>query len=248
MVLYAVATTVSLGMVSPFMQVLFERTGQGPDAAEGTGGFAVHGQVDPARTAALAAEPLRANNLARWPAVLRARVERSIVLARPLVALERICLFILVVLLIKNVADYLQSVLMMTLEQAAIRDLRAALHGHLQELSLSFIHARRAGSLLSRVTNDVEFLRNALASGISTFVKDALTLAGAVGLAFYASWRLTLLSMLVLPAASFALQWLSRKMRRRSNIAQERMGDVTAVLQESLTGARVVRAFGMEAF
>ena len=242
MVLYAASTTLSLGMVSPFMQVLFERTGSAtatvvPGAASG-----------PAQVAPQAAEPLRADNLLRWPLLLRARVEHAIVDVRPLVALERICLFILIVLLIKNVADYAQSVLMVTIEQAAIRDLRDALHAHLQELSLSFIHSRRAGTLMSRVTNDVEFLRNALASGISTFVKDVLTLTGAVGLAFYASWRLTLIAMLILPAASFALQWLSRKMRRRSNVAQDRMGDLTAVLQESITGARVVRAFGSESF
>ena len=249
MVIYAASTTLSLGMVSPFMQVLFDRTGSSQAAAPGgSGGLPVRAPADPALTATLAAEPLRAEHPLRWPALLRARLERGIVHARPLVALERICLFILIVLLIKNLADYVQSVLMVTIEQAAIRDLRDALHAHLQHLSLSFIHSRRAGTLMSRVTNDVEFLRNALASGISTFVKDVLTLTGAVALAFYASWRLTLIAMLVLPAASFALQWLSRKMRRRSNVAQERMGDLTAVLQETLTGARVVRAFGMENF
>ncbi len=243
MVLYALTTTVSLGMISPFMQVLFERTGQAR-----VGGLPLPGQADPARTLALANEPLRGGNVARWPALLRARVERAIVLARPLVALERICLFILVVLLLKNLADYLQSVLMVRLEQAVIRDLRDDLQAHLQRLSLSFFHARRTGTLISRVTNDVEYLRTALASGISTLVKDALTLLGAVGLAFYASWRLTLLALIVLPAAAAALQILGRKMRKRSNLAQERMGDLTAILQETIAGARVVRAFGMEAF
>ena len=243
MVVYALTTTLSLGMVSPFMQVLFERTGH----AE-VQNAPIRGQADPARTLALAREPLFAANLARWPALLKARVEHAIVHARPLVALERICLFILVVLFLKNVADYCQSYLMLLVEQSAIRDLRNDLQRHLQRLSLSFFHARRTGTLISRVTNDVEYLRNALASGVSTLGKDVLTLAGALALAFYASWRLTLLALLVLPAAALLLGLIGRSMRRRSTRTQERMGDLTAILQETIVGARVVRAFGMERF
>jgi subfamily B ATP-binding cassette protein MsbA len=191
---------------------------------------------------------LRLQNLTHWPSILRARLERSIVQVRPLVALERICLFILVVLFIKNVADYFQSYLVLLVEQSAIRDLRNDLQRQLQRLSLSFFHARRTGALISRVTNDVEYLRNALASGVSTLGKDALTLAGALGLAFYASWRLTLLALLVIPAAGLLLGGIGRSMRRRSTRTQEHMGDLTAILQETITGARVVRAFGTEEF
>ena len=243
MIVYALTTTVSLGMVSPFMQVLFERTGQAS-----VGETPARGQADPARTLAMAREPLTGANLTRWPELVRARVERAIVHARPLVALERICLFILVVLFLKNLADYFQSFLVLHVEQAAIRDLRNDLQRHLQRLSLSFFHGRRTGTLISRVTNDVEYLRNALASGISTLGKDVLTLVGALGLAFYASWRLTLLSMLVLPAAAYLLGAIGRSMRRRSTRTQERMGDLTAILQETIVGARVVRAFGTERF
>jgi len=243
MAVYALTTTVSLGLVSPFMQVLFERTGSSTvQSAPG------HSAADEARTLARAQEPLRIERLAQWPGIVRARVERAIVLVRPLVALERICLFILIVLFLKNLADYFQSYLVLLVEQAAIRDLRNDLQRHLQRLSLSFFHARRTGTLISRVTNDVEYLRNALASGVSTMGKDALTLAGSLGLAFYASWRLTLVAMLVIPAAGLLLGGIGRSMRRRSARTQEHMGDLTAILQETITGARVVRAFGTEGF
>ncbi len=243
MALYALTTTVSLGVVSPFMQVLFERTGQAEVA-----NTPVTGQADPALTVARAREPLRLDEIGRWPGRIKARVELAIVRARPLVALERICLFVLVALLLKNVADYFQSYFMLLVEQGAIRDLRNDLQRHLQRLSLSFFHSRRTGTLISRVTNDVEYLRNALASGISTMGKDVLTLVGALALAFYASWRLTLLALLVLPAAGLLLGRIGRSMRRRSTRAQERMGDLTAILHETISGARVVRAFGTERF
>jgi subfamily B ATP-binding cassette protein MsbA len=230
MVVYAITTTASLGLVSPFMQVLFERPGTS----------AVVPPVPPATS--------HAADAVHVPTFLKDAMDRAIVHARPLVALERICIFLLIVLFLKNLADYLQSAWMMAVEQAAIRDLRNDLQGHLQRLSLSYFHASRTGVVISRVTNDVEYLRNALASGVSTFVKDALTLVGAIGLAFFASWRLTLLALLILPAASFGLQVVGRKMRRRSARAQERMGDLTSMLQETTSGARVVRAFGAEGY
>jgi len=233
MVIYAITTTISLSLVSPFMRVLFEHPGMG--SAQTT-------------SPAPIADPTRIAGAPHWPSFVRETIDRLLVQARPLVALERICIFLLIVLLLKNLSDYLQSAWMMRVEQAAIRDLRNDLQSHLQRLSLSFFHASRTGVLISRVTNDVEYLRNALASGVSTFVKDALTLVGAITLAFFVSWRLTLLALLILPAASFGLQVVGRKMRRRSTRAQERMGDLTAMLQETTSGARVVRAFSAEGY
>lgn len=240
---YALSTAASLGMISPFMQVLFERTGNSAVASVS----AVDAERA-ARTVEVAREPLRSENLTRWPEILRARVERSLVDARPLVALERICVFILVVMLIKNLADYLQAFLMVHVEQSAIADLRSDLYAHLQRLSLSFYHARRTGTLISRITNDVEYLRASLAAGISNLVKDGLTLIGCLAWVFYASWKLALLSLLILPPVAIALAMIGRKMRKRSGQAQERMGDLTAILQETIAGIRVVKAFAMERF
>src|SRR5262245_55436810 len=97
MVIYAITTAISIGSVSPFMQVLFERTGEAR-----VGEVPLRGQADPALTRPLAHEPLAEASPLRWPAILKARVERALIDARPLVALERICLFLLFVLLLKN--------------------------------------------------------------------------------------------------------------------------------------------------
>ncbi len=243
MLVYALMTATSLGMISPFIQVLFERTDR-----DRVGTLSLPGQSTAARTLELSEEPFRLENLARWPALIRARGERALLNARPLVALERICLAILVVLLLKNLADYFQTSLMVAVEQTAIRDLRSELYAHLQKLSLSFFHGRRTGTLVSRITNDVEYLRAALTASTSNLVKDSLTVLGCLAWVFYASWRLALLALLVLPPAALALVIIGKKMRKRSNLAQERMGDMSAILQETIAGARVVKAFGMEDF
>jgi subfamily B ATP-binding cassette protein MsbA len=229
MAVYALTSALSIGAVSPFMQVLFERG------------------ADPATATTMQAPASPGLDLLRHlPAGLRARAEHALLGARPLVALERVCVFILLVLLLKNVADYLQAFLMVSVEQSVIRDLRDELYAHLQRLPLAYLHGARTGALVARLTNDVEYLRAAIASSVSNLVKDGLTLAASLGLAFYASWRLASLSALVLPPVVLALVWIGRKMRKRSGRAQERMADLTSHLQETLYGARVVKAFGTE--
>ncbi len=234
MALFAATNFVSLGMISPLMSVLFRPAAHAPAVA-----------LAPAPPAA----SLPGAHLGLRPATwLNELGERWIVRARPIVALERICVILLVIFLLKNVADYVQAFLMVSVEQGVIRDLRSALYGHLHELSLSFYHGRRTGVLVSRVTNDMEYLRAALASSVSNLVKHGLTLLGALVWMFVVSWQLALLSLAIVPPVGLTLATIGRKMRKRSGRAQERMADMTAVLQEAITGVRVVKAFGMEGF
>jgi ABC-type multidrug transport system fused ATPase/permease subunit len=114
MLVYALMSGASLGMVSPFVQVLFGRAQADPETAA----------VQLERSRAAAAEPLRLGRPERWPELLKARAERALLDARPIVALERVCIAILIVLFLKNLADYLQGFLMVSVEQAALRDLR----------------------------------------------------------------------------------------------------------------------------
>ena len=184
MALFAATNFVSLGMISPLMSVLFRsaRRRAGRDRA---GGRARRGAGRAGRAAA-------AGGRANWASAGscgRSRWWRSSASA---------CI-LLVIFLLKNLADYLQAFLMVSIEQGVIRDLRSALYAHLQELSLSFFHGRRSGMLVSRVTNDMEYLRAALASSISNLVKHGLTLLGALTWVFVTSWQLALLSLLVVP-------------------------------------------------
>jgi ATP-binding cassette, subfamily B, bacterial MsbA len=231
MLVFGITSALSIGAVSPFMQVLFERreapVAGAPATVSGGGSTGI--------------EVMR-----HLPAGLRRQVEHSLLEARPLVALERVCVFILVVMLLKNLADYLQGYLMVSVEQAVLRDIRNALVSHLQRLSLAYYHGTRTGLLVSRVTNDVEYLRALIASAVSDLVKDSLQLLGSLTLVVIASWRLAGLSALILPPAMLAVVVLGRSLRRRSKQAQERMADLTSQLQETLYGARVVKAFGAE--
>ena len=240
MVLYAAMSGMSLGLIAPFMRVLFERPATTATTAP----------TDPASADAGVSAGLSegGSRLVGWPEPLRAWVEGAFLNAKPLVALERICVFVLIVMLLKNLADYLQAFLMVSIEQAVIRDLRGELFDHLHTLPLAFFHSKRTGMLVSRITNDLEYLRASLAAGISNLIKDSLMLIVCLAWVFVASWKLALFSLVVLPPVALALVAIGRKMRKRSAQAQDRMADLTSRLQETIVGARVVKAFGMEDF
>jgi subfamily B ATP-binding cassette protein MsbA len=222
MVVYSLASTVWLVLIQPFMGVLFSGS----------------------RTAVPSAAPVGPPALA---GVQRALADLLAGLP-PFSAFERLCGLILALFLVKNLADYAASYLSVSVEQAAMRDLRRRLFGHLQSLPLSYLNARRSGEIMSRVTNDVEALRGSLAAGISNLIKDGLTFLGYLVMVFAASWRLALFAFVVLPPAAWVLVTIGRKMRKRSGRAQAEMGTLTGILQENIAGGRIVRAFGAERF
>ena len=224
MVVYSLAATVWIGLIQPLMQVLFSG-GPGPEG--------------------LAAAPAAGGP---WLTGMHNALAGLLAGVRPIVAFERLCVVILSLFLVKNLADYAASYLSVSVEQAAMRDLRGRLFGHLQTLPLAYLHEHRAGELMSRLTNDVEALRGSLAAGISNLLKDGLTMVGCLIWVFAASWRLALFSFVILPPAAWVLVTIGRKMRKRSGHAQERMAGLTSILQENIAGGRIVRAFGAEPF
>ena len=229
MVFYGVTNFASLGLIVPLMSVLFERPA-------------------PARTSSFSVAPVQRLPHTSLPWPFRSFGERWFLHGGQLAALESTCILLLVVFFLKNLADYVQSFLMASVEQGVIHDLRGELQKRLQELSLSFYHGRRTGALVSRVTNDMEYLRAALASSISNLVKDVLTLLGALLWVFAVSWQLALLSLTLVPVAAVVLTVVGSKMGKRSWRARERVADLTAILHEYLACVRVVKAFGAEDF
>lgn len=264
MVGFALFSGVSIGMISPFVKVLFtprtERAalpaavspmaGMVPDAAALVPGAGTAPASDAAPAGSDRAGPrnrLR-DRVNAWKHDLRTWFEHFFLTGDPLRSLTRICLTLLIVFLLKNLFDYLQSVQTVWVEQAVVRDLRVGLYRHLHELSLDFFHTRRTGALLSRLTNDISLVRGALAAGFSNFIKSTLLLMVCLFWIFWTSWRLALLSLIVVPPSVFLIVWLGKKLRRRSTITQERMADMNSILTETLSGIRVVKAFSMEAF
>jgi subfamily B ATP-binding cassette protein MsbA len=136
---------------------------------------------------------------------------------------------------------------MTAIEQGVVRDLRNRLYEHVHTLSLSFFHGERTGILASRIINDVQYVRSALAAGISNVVKESLVLLAALAWVFWASWELALIALLVLPPSVGLIVWIGRRMRHRSRRcrAPRRAAGRPA---RALANIRVVKSFRAEAF
>jgi ATP-binding cassette, subfamily B, bacterial len=143
-------------------------------------------------------------------------------------------------------ASSLQTYLVGWVGQRALQDLRVRVFGHLQTLSIGFHSRRRAGVLVSRLTNDVQALDQLVSDGVVTLFQSTLTLIGTVAILVWLDLRLALVTFLVLPlllAASLAYRIASTEAYR---VTREKIAWITSYLQETLSGVRVVRAFGQE--
>jgi ABC-type multidrug transport system fused ATPase/permease subunit len=143
-------------------------------------------------------------------------------------------------------ASFAQTYLVGWVGQRALADLRVQIFRHLQEMPVSFYERRPAGVLISRMTNDVEALDSLVTDTVVTLFQASLTLVGSVVILLVLDVRLALITFLIFPvmaAASLAFRIASADAYRRT---RETIGAITAYLQESLSGIRVVRSFGQE--
>lgn len=147
---------------------------------------------------------------------------------------------------LKGVFNYGQKYLISGLSQHVVVDLRKELYNHLQKLSLSFFERQRTGDLMSRITNDVNVIQNSLVNGLSNMVLQPVMVIGIVGFLLYIDWKLALVSFIIIPLVSFAINKFGFKMRSISTRIQNEMSSVTNILQETLSAVRIVKAFNNE--
>ena len=129
-----------------------------------------------------------------------------------------------------------------------INDVRNALNRHFQSLSVSFFYRHPTGTLIARVNSDVQLLRFALTDALASFTKDSVSLIALIVVAFMKDWVLASMSFVVFPASVLPIIRLSRKIKRFTRRGQISTGALTALLQESIQGNRIVKAFGMEKY
>jgi subfamily B ATP-binding cassette protein MsbA len=163
-------------------------------------------------------------------------------------SLFRICVVIVVAFLIKNLFGYMQSNLMTYIEQGLVRDLRNDLYRHIHQLPLAYFSNERTGNLISRIMNDVNVVNSGISATFYTLIKEPLLVLVYLVIALVLSWQLTLISFVVFPIALMIIALVGKRVHRESGLAQERIADVTSVLHETISGVKVVKAFGMEEF
>jgi len=160
--------------------------------------------------------------------------------------LKYIPIAIVVIYLIKGSCSYGQTVLMNFIGQRVVTDLRNDLYNHIQRQSLSFFTKNPTGILMSRITNDVNLIQGAVSEAVTSIFKDSFTLIGLIFVIFYRDWKLAIIAVVVFPLTIYPIVKFGKKMRKVATGTQVTMGSLTSLLQETISGTRIVKAFGME--
>jgi len=157
-------------------------------------------------------------------------------------------LAIIFVTFFKGLASYGQSVLSQSVALRVINAIQKAMFAHLTRADLRTHHLNSTGKLISRFTNDVNLMRDALSRTMTAMARDLVTALALVGMMFYLDWLLTLLVIVTYPIAGRPIIRIGRRLRRASTNAQSGMGDLTANLEQSFSGIRLIKSYGMETY
>ena len=162
--------------------------------------------------------------------------------------LKLLILFIPCLFFLKGLFNFLYSYYMSNIGQLCVRDIRNHLYEKLQGLSLDYFSHKRSGELISRITNDVKLVENALSYGTTDLVYQSFLVVLFSFTIFLVHWKLALISLSLIPLISFPIVKVGRALRKISRTSQEKMADINSLLVETISGVRVVKAFGMEGY
>lgn len=162
--------------------------------------------------------------------------------------LLKICLLVLITFLGKNLFGYLQSYFLAYVEQGMIRNIRNEAFNHLHKLPMSYFKNEKTGNLISRIMNDVNAVQTSVSAVFLNLIREPLTIVVFLGIAFSISWKLTLFSLAVLPFSLIIISYIGLVLRKQSGLLQAKMADLTTNLHETITGVKIVKAFGMEEY
>jgi subfamily B ATP-binding cassette protein MsbA len=149
---------------------------------------------------------------------------------------------------LKGFGAYFSTTLVALVGHRAVTDLRNALYEHTLNQSFAFLSRNSTGKMMSHITNDVERIQAAVTEIAGDLLKEGLTVVGLLVLLFWLDWVLALVAIFGMPLALYPLVKLGRRLRASNETSLRRWKDISEILQETISGFRVVKAFGMEGF
>ena len=147
---------------------------------------------------------------------------------------------------LRGLGDFASRYMVEWVGTRVVRDLREALFDHTLKLSMGYFTRSRSGELMSRITNDTMMIQNAVSTFVGDLIREPFVLIGGVGYILCLNWRLALLSLVVFPVCILPVAYFGKRVRHAAREGQARLANLAAILQEALTGMRIVKAFGME--
>ncbi len=167
---------------------------------------------------------------------------------KDMLMLNVIAVGIVVVFFFRGIFFYGQSYLVSFVGQRVIIDLRDVLYQKFQRMPLAYYDRQQTGEIMSYITNDVASLQNAIVDNLIEMVTEGSILIGSIVLMVYLDWKLSLLTLVTIPMVGQAMKVFGRKLKTSGTLIQERLADITALLQESISSVRVVKSFVREGY
>lgn len=159
--------------------------------------------------------------------------------------LSAVCWLVLAIYGGKWFFGYQQMVLLSTGVYRLATDLRGRLYNHLHALSISFFDRQRTGQILSRMTNDVNVIQTSAPLFVEMIMAPVKGVGGVVGM-FVLNWRLTIVALLIVPLMALAITRIGGKMRSLSSLLQMRLADIAEIVEETVSGMRIIKSFAAE--
>ncbi len=209
-------------LIVPFLQILFNRVGTVPDPGPFT----------------LSVSYIK--NWADW------FFSRSIETYGEMKTLLGVVIIFVVASFIKNLLIFLANNCTASLRAATVRDVRNRVYEKIMHLPLSYFSEARKGDLMTRVSNDVQEIEISVMSSLSMMFRDPFTILIFIIYLFVTSPQLTLFSLMMLPLSGWAIARISRTLKSASFVGQQALGRLLSVLEETLTGLRIIKGFNAE--
>ncbi len=179
---------------------------------------------------------------------LLTRFNEWFLLGSKLQAFVKLQIILVSIFLIKGIFGYLHQYLGASIEERVMKKVRDDTCFHLHTLSLDYFQRTQSGILVSRITNDISMIKDALKGGFLDFLKHLLLTLAYFGFALYISWKLLLVTIITFPVLAWILNKLAKKLREKSDKVQEDMSKITSAIGESIGGIKIVKAFAAEEF
>lgn len=181
------------------------------------------------------------------PLVVRSLVD-VVLIDKNFRLLNQIALGLMVVFIAQAIFSFIHRLSLAYVGERVVANIRIAIYSHLQHLSLQYFTDHRTGEIVSRLTNDVSLLQEAVTNSLVSLLRQLLTLIGGLIFLFVLDWRLTLIILIGIPLVTLTMVALGRQIRTASKMVQDQLAEAANVIEETTSGVRIVKSFAREAY
>lgn len=155
-------------------------------------------------------------------------------------------LFIIVTVFLKLTFYFLASFIIIFIRNGVVRDIRALIYRKILFLPLGYFSDERKGDIMARMTNDVSEVENSVMNSLDMILKDPITILLTVAFMVFMSWQLTLFIFVMFPIVSYLIGLVGKSLKKVSRKGQDKMGEILSVIEEDITGLRIIKSFNAE--